>query len=78
MTDRINSFLVVLDHDIRDDDIEPILNALRMVRHVLSVEPHVASFEDHVAESRARHELGMKALNAVRDAIYGTRQEDGT
>lgn len=39
MTDRIN---------IRDDDVEPIATALRMVKHVISVEPHVASHADQL------------------------------
>jgi hypothetical protein len=39
MTDRIRSATVVFDHDIRIDDAEAILDALRMVRGVASVHP---------------------------------------
>ena len=53
MTDRINAFVVILDRDIRDDDVEAITNALRMVKHVASVEPVVArSTEGMVARTR--------------------------
>ena len=53
MTDRHSAYIVVLDHDIREDDAEPILGALRMVKGVLRVEPVAASFEEHIAQSRA-------------------------
>lgn len=53
MTDRVSGFTVVLDHDIRDDDIEPVLNAIRMVKGVIAVEAIVAdSFAEHVATAR--------------------------
>lgn len=51
MTDRISGFTVILDHDIRDDDIAPVLAAIEMVKHVISVEPHVA---DPIGEVVAR------------------------
>lgn len=65
MTDRINSFTVVLDHDIRDDDLDPILNAVRCLRHVLSVTPHVTKITDHVAAERIRREYRHQLLEAI-------------
>jgi hypothetical protein len=57
VTDRINSFTVVLDSDIRIDDVEPIVNAIRMVRGVASVTGNVADQVSHVAQVRAKREL---------------------
>jgi hypothetical protein len=54
MTDRINSLTVVLEHDIREDAVEPIVGAIKMIRHVQSVGLNVADLETHLAESRAR------------------------
>lgn len=62
MTDRHAAYIVTLNHDIREDDAEAILNALRMVKHVLSVEPVVADYSQHVAEQRAN--------DAWRERIY--------
>lgn len=62
MTDRYNALTVVLDRDIREDDAESILAAIRMVRGVLSVTPHVSDFTTHIAEQRVRNELGTKIL----------------
>lgn len=65
MTDRLNALTVVLDHDIRDDDAEPLITAITMIRGVQSVTPHVASSADHVAYSRARHELSEKLFKVI-------------
>ena len=65
MTDRINSFLVVLKEDTREDDAEAIKDALQMVKGVLSVEGNVAEFQTHVAYARARHELEQKLWKAL-------------
>lgn len=51
MTDRHAGYVVTLAADIREDQAEEILTALRMVKGVLAVEPVVA---DALAESIAR------------------------
>jgi hypothetical protein len=60
MTDRINAITVVLERDAREDDVEVILNAIRLIRGVLSVTPHVAQLQDHIAQERAQHALRAK------------------
>ena len=67
MTDRINAFIVVLDRDYREDDVEPILTALRMVRGVVSVVPHVADLTDQIALERTKNELRSRVYEALRD-----------
>lgn len=65
MTDRINAVTVVLETDIRDDDAENLMAAMRQLRGVLTVTPNVADLTAHLAEERARHEIGMKVIDAV-------------
>lgn len=67
MTDRHAAYIVTLDEDIREDDAEAIINALRMVKHVIGVEPVVASFEQRIAERRVSDEW--------RKRIYGMLDE---
>jgi len=67
MTNRLHSLTVVLDHDIREDDAEPILNAIRMIRGVIDVSGNVASSASYMAEQRAIEQLRGKVL----DALYG-------
>lgn len=71
MTDRINALTVVLAEDMRDDDCEYVISAIRMIRHVLSVQPHVADFTSHVAYTRVRAEFRQKVLDAVEDVGLG-------
>lgn len=52
MTDRHAGYLVTLDCDIREDDAEEILTALRMVRGVVSVKPVQGGYETQVAAER--------------------------
>ena len=64
MTDRIKAVVVVLEADIREDEVEPILNALRMVKGVLNVVETVKRdlIGDLVAESRVREEIRGKLV----------------
>lgn len=38
MTTRLKWFTVILDTDIREDDAKPIIEAISMIKGVLSVE----------------------------------------
>ncbi len=60
MTDRYYALTVVLEKDIRDDDAEPILNAIKMIKGVQDVQPHISDPGTWVAQERARRELGEK------------------
>lgn len=60
MTDRYNAFIVVLDHDIRSDDAETIINAIKQIRGVLSVKPKVTDMASVIAEERVRADLSAK------------------
>jgi len=44
MTERFSGFQVVLDQDIREDDAEAIITAIRMIKHVVSVKPITVEF----------------------------------
>jgi len=50
MTERYDKVVVILDKDIREDDIEPLLNALRMTKGVIAVKPeHDTNCESSLA-----------------------------
>ena len=68
MTDRHAAYIVTLDQDVREDDAEAIINALRMVKHVLKVEPVIASYEQHVAEARASQAWRERIYKMVDEA----------
>lgn len=67
MTQRINALTVVLEKDIREDDIELIVNAIQMLRYVLSVDTNVSDINSHIAYQRARYDIQDKLLEALRE-----------
>lgn len=66
MTDRLNGCVVVFERDIRVDDVEPMLNAIRHIRGVLSVTGNVTDIGSHIAESRARDDMRMRVYEFAR------------
>jgi hypothetical protein len=67
VTDRHSGYVVALASDIRDDDAEAIINALRMVRGVISVEPVMADIQSWIAESRR----DLEWRDAIRTMVQG-------
>jgi hypothetical protein len=65
MTDRVNGFFVVLEQDIREDDAEATIAAIKQIRGVLSVKPNVGGFDEYIAEMRVRSELTDALLKVL-------------
>jgi hypothetical protein len=57
VTDRLIAFTVLLDREIRDDDAQPIVDAIRQLRGVADVVPVVADPHNFWAKETARQEL---------------------
>ena len=60
MTERVKGFTVTLSKDIREDDFEYILNAVKMIRGVAHVEPTLAAPQDHAIRVRFKMELQQR------------------
>lgn len=60
MTTRLKGVLVTFEDDIREDDAESRINAIRCIRGVLSVEPIPSDVDDYMARERAKWELWKK------------------
>lgn len=69
MTDRVHALTVVLDRDIREDDVEPLMEAILMLRHVYRVKPRVVEAADEFARDRARAELRGKFHDFMRENL---------
>ncbi len=67
MTDRHSAYIVVLSEDIREDSSAMIINALRMISGVSTVEPVTAQYSDVIA--RARRDTQWQ--EALRRLIHG-------
>lgn len=66
MTDRLAGFIVTLEQDVRVDDAEATLSAVRQIKGVISVQPVVADVALAMAEERARMEITSKVYEALR------------
>jgi hypothetical protein len=70
MSEKINGVFVTLEHDLRDEQADYLLNAIRMIKGVIKVAPNVVDHgEAYVAEVRVRSELSSK-LFAVLNEKY--------
>lgn len=68
MTDRVHSLLVVLDHDIRTDEVEALANAIRQLRGVTSVAGNIVDIQSKIAEERAL----ARVREQIRDLLWPT------
>lgn len=66
MTDRIKGVLVTFAQDIRDDDCKPIIEALKMVKGVLTVKPYVTSAEDYMMYHKGHMDARMSMMNFLK------------
>jgi hypothetical protein len=69
MTDRVHSLTVVLDADVRDDDVAPLIDAIRMMRGVADVRALVSDPVSHMAEMRARRDAAQRVLALYKELI---------
>ena len=66
MTDRVRSLTVILDRDMRDDDVECVVAAIEMVKCVQAVElGPVNDIDTYIARSVAVTEVRSALLEAL-------------
>lgn len=67
MTDRYNALTVSLERDIRDDDAEIIINAIKMIRGVSDVTGNIVDPDSFSAESRAKGKIIDKLYELIKE-----------
>jgi hypothetical protein len=65
MTDRARALLVVLQDDIRVDDVEQLRQAILSFRGVVNVAADIASPDDWINRERVKSELRDKILELL-------------
>ena len=73
MTDKIHALTVILETPIRDDDIEPLVRAIKHLRGVLDVKTEVADIDTWAAEERALVQLRQKLRHVLWPSINDPR-----
>lgn len=70
MTDRLKGCVVVFERDIREDDAEAILHAIRMIKGIAEVEPNVSDADDYINQRRVLREVQEKLFEFTRDLDF--------
>lgn len=65
MTDRIFALTVVINEDIREDEVQLIIDAMLQLRGVIAVGKNIADQRLFTAENRARREIGDKLIGIL-------------
>jgi hypothetical protein len=69
MTNRHSGYVVVLTDDIREDDAEAVITALKMIKGVLSVQPIVngANTEEIITTFRVNDKWRDKLTKLIQE-----------
>jgi len=65
MTYRFNALTVALSKDIRDDDAEKIIEAIKQLKGVEGVTGNIVDPDSYVAEMRVKNAVSEKLYEAL-------------
>lgn len=66
MTDRLKGFVVTLQENMREDDAQEVINAIKMIKNVLTVKPLVTGWEDGMFYDRVKRDLISKLWDVLK------------
>ena len=69
MTDRVKGFTVTLSKEIRTDDFEWIMNAVKMIKGVESVEPVINDGSEYITLMKRDAEIRDKLHTFIKDNL---------
>ncbi|PFI53869.1 hypothetical protein COM08_15230 [Bacillus wiedmannii] len=69
MGNRVNGLIVSLDSDIREEDVEVILNAIKMIKGVQDVGVNIVEHKDWLNRTKIRQQLQSKVYKAIDEAF---------
>lgn len=67
MTDRLHGVVVTFEKDMRTDDAELLISAIRMLKNVIDVQPMVADYNTRALRERVRFEFRQKLYAALKE-----------
>lgn len=66
MSDKFKGCTVTFDRDIHEEDIKHIVDAIKQLRCVVSVEPTLTTAEDHMNRDRISWEYKNKFIDFIK------------
>jgi len=74
MTDRVKGLYVALDKDYRDDDVQALIDAIKMLRGVAEISTKVAQVDDYFNRAQIRYDIQSKLFDAISDIVTPKRK----
>jgi hypothetical protein len=71
MSDRHAGYVVVLEEPLHEEDSERVIAAISLLKGVVSVKPIVDSFEVQLAYDKAKHDIGVKLFQELKNILWG-------
>ena len=65
MSNKYHSVTVAIEKGLKEEDIKHIIDAIKMIKGVISAEGNIADATLYIAESRARHEMQQKIVDII-------------
>lgn len=78
MTDRLNGVLVAFERDIRTDDADALIAAIRQLRGVADVQPSVVTIEDALVTMRVNQRWEGALWTLIQSMRSGESSHQGT
>lgn len=69
MTARIRSLTIALENDIREDDIQSLVSAIKMMKNVISVTPNQVNPGNWATEMRVKMDMAQKLSDLQREIL---------
>jgi len=66
MTDKIKGLVVTFEKDIRDDDVVELVNAISLLKGVVSVKKSIGNVDDQMNRERVEHNLKIKLFEVLK------------
>lgn len=74
MSDRINGFVVILDKDYKDEDIEQTINAIKQIKGVLEIKPNIVTAIERMSGERLKIEIANKIYDFAQQILSGDKK----
>jgi hypothetical protein len=67
MTDRLKGVLITFEKNYRDDDCENTIEALKMIKGVLTVKPYITGMEDYMLYQKGHFDARREMFDFLQE-----------
>ncbi len=73
MTDRVRTLIVSLTEDMRSDDVQSLIVAIKQMRHVADVGIEITDVTDWDAREKVKWQLDEKLRRSIKEVLWPNR-----